>query len=71
MSLAMVGRSSGSAYRVPSPRSMATQVISTGNYPCMCQIEVCGCEGYPSPIDLNESAASWVEVVPRSPLRRR
>ncbi|TMF62505.1 MAG: allantoicase [Chloroflexi bacterium] len=41
----------------------------TGNFPESCMVEACGHEGYPSPSELNQSQASWVEIVPRSPLR--
>src|SRR2546426_6402529 len=41
----------------------------TGNFPESCMVEACGQEGYPSPSELNQSQASWVEIVPRSPLR--
>jgi allantoicase len=41
----------------------------TGNYPESCSIEACGREGYPTPGELNDPAAGWVQIVPRSPLR--
>lgn len=41
----------------------------TGNHPESCRIEACGREGYPGPDELNDPAAEWVEIVPRSPLR--
>jgi allantoicase len=41
----------------------------TGNYPEFCIVEACGCEGYPSPAELNGPATEWVAIVHRSPLR--
>jgi allantoicase len=41
----------------------------TGNYPEFCIVEACGCEGYPSPAELNDPATEWVPIVHRSPLR--
>jgi allantoicase len=41
----------------------------TGNYPEFCMVEACGCEGYPSPAELNDPAMEWVAIVHRSPLR--
>jgi allantoicase len=41
----------------------------TGNYPQFCIVEACGCEGYPSPAELNDAATEWVAIVHRSPLR--
>jgi allantoicase len=41
----------------------------TGNYPEFCVVEACGCEGYPSPAELNDAATEWVEIVHQSPLR--
>jgi allantoicase len=41
----------------------------TGNYPEFCIVEACGCEGYPSPSELNDAATEWVAIVHRSPLR--
>jgi allantoicase len=41
----------------------------TGNFPEQCVVEACGCEGYPSPAELNDVATDWVEIVHESPLR--
>jgi allantoicase len=41
----------------------------TGNFPESCVVEACGCEGYPSPAELNDPATDWVEIVHESPLR--
>ena len=41
----------------------------TGNYPEFCTVEACGCEGYPSPAELNGPSTDWVSIVHRSPLR--
>lgn len=41
----------------------------TGNFPESCRVEACGREGYPSPAELNQPNADWVEIVPRSSLR--
>jgi allantoicase len=41
----------------------------TGNYPEFCVVEACGCEGYPSPAELNDAGTEWVAIVHRSPLR--
>ena len=58
--------------RLGSPGTIASIDVDTsfftGNHPESCQVEACGCEGYPSPSDLNSPAISWVEIVPRSPL---
>ena len=40
----------------------------TGNFPPSCRIEACGCEGYPSPQELNGPGIEWIEIVPRMPL---
>ena len=37
----------------------------TGNYPESCRVEACGCEGYPSPEQLNGPGTDWVEIVQR------
>lgn len=41
----------------------------TGNFPAACVVEGCGGEGYPAPAELDDPAADWAELVPRSPLR--
>lgn len=38
-----------------------------GNYPDSCSIEACAVEGHPGPAEL--LAASWTEILPRSPLQ--
>src|SRR5918998_5182041 len=42
-----------------------------GNYPESCSIEACAVDGTPDPAQLIDgaSSASWVEIVPRSPLK--
>ncbi|MFZ1726631.1 MAG: allantoicase [Albidovulum sp.] len=40
----------------------------TGNFPTTCKIEASGCEGYPSPEDLNSDSTVWNEIVPMCPL---
>jgi allantoicase len=39
----------------------------TGNYPPEISVEAAGCEGYPSPAELD--GASWATIVPRSPVK--
>jgi allantoicase len=39
----------------------------TGNFPQACSVEACYVSGYPDPASL--AAASWAEIVPRSPLK--
>ena len=39
----------------------------TGNFPQACSVEACYVSGYPDPASLE--AASWAEIVPRSPLK--
>jgi allantoicase len=41
----------------------------TGNFPVTCRVEATGRQGYPSPSELDGANTSWVEIVPRSPLR--
>ena len=59
--------------RLGAPGTIASVDVDTsfftGNYPALCQIEACGCEGYPSSSELNSPDNPWVEIVPRSPLR--
>ena len=41
----------------------------TGNFPESCSIEAIGLARYPSPAELADPSAEWVQIVPRSPLR--
>jgi len=59
--------------RLGAPGRISSVVVDTsfftGNYPEQCAVEACGREGYPSPGELNDPAADWAEIVPRSDLR--
>jgi allantoicase len=58
--------------RLGAPGTITTIDVDTsfftGNHPQSCKIEACGCEGYPSPAELNDPATPWAELVPASPL---
>ncbi|HUL24800.1 MAG TPA: allantoicase [Streptosporangiaceae bacterium] len=58
--------------RLGAPGVISAVVVDTahftGNFPAECSVEACAAEGYPAPADLLGHSASWVEIVPRSPL---
>jgi len=59
--------------RLGTPGTIASVDVDTsfftGNYPPECTVEACGREGYPSPAELTDPGADWVQIVPRSRLR--
>jgi allantoicase len=59
--------------RLGAPGTISSVIVDTsfftGNFPQQCAVEGCGREGYPSPGELSEPDADWVEIVPRSDLR--
>src|SRR3989442_9823664 len=59
--------------RLGSPGQITSITVDTsfftGNFPESCLVEAAGREGYPSPSELNDAQAEWVEIVPRSALR--
>jgi allantoicase len=59
--------------RLGAPGTVSSVTVDTsfftGNHPEHCSVHAAGHEGYPGADELTGSAADWIEIVPRSPLR--